>query len=212
MKKRMIGALLALVMTIGVLAGCGGPSKLNKEEDFDVYKDGKLVQELGGEYYGCSIDELGAPSLLNGPMDDLNFVQEDSLIGAETKRGIKLGSTLEDICEVYSGEEIVLMKIFFEDRNKDTIYESGRFRDLLTKYETEIEEADNIVLSFNYYEKDGKWLENEELSGRDAVGEYEGKMVTQEYNRYAVILALLEGEVSMIDIYNNWNVWVSTEQ
>ncbi len=211
MKKRMIGALLALVMTIGVLAGCGGPGKLNKEEDFDVYKDGKLVQELGDEYYGCLIDELGAPSLLNGPMDDLNFVQEDSLIGAETKRGIKLGSTLEDICEVYSGDEIAYMEIS-KEKFEDTIYESGRFRDLLTKYETEIEEADRIKLSFNYYEKDGKWVENEELSGRDALREYEGKMVTQEYNRYALILVLLEGEVSMISIYNNWNVWVSTEQ
>ena len=204
MKKRMIGALLALAMAIGILAGCGGPGKLNKEEDFDVYKDGKLVQELGDEYYGCLIDELGAPSLLNGPMDDLNFVKEDSLIGAETKRGIKLGSTLEDICEVYSGDEIVLMKIFFEDRNKDTIYERGKFRDLLVKYETELKEEDGYWIFFEYYEKDGKWIESEECFGYEEMIEHDREANVQDYARYTISFCIVEGKVYYISINNNW--------
>ena len=43
MEKRMIGALLALAMTIGVLAGCGGPGKLDIDEEFDMYDGGKPV-------------------------------------------------------------------------------------------------------------------------------------------------------------------------
>ena len=202
MKKRIVGALLALAMTIGVLAGCGGPSKLNKEEDFDVYKDGQLVQELGNEYHRCSITPDHV-SLFSGSVDDLNIVREDSLIGAETRRGIKLGSTLEDVCEVYSGDEIVLMEIFFEDRNKDTIYERGKFRDLLVKYETELKEEDGYWISFEYYEKDGKRIGREEYISYKKNMEDDREANAQDYAEYTIRFCIVEGKVYHISISKN---------
>ena len=69
MKKRMIGALLALAMTIGVLAGCGGPEMLDIDEDFDIYDGEKLVGDMERGVYGNSY--------LDGDRDGIIIIKEE---------------------------------------------------------------------------------------------------------------------------------------
>ena len=87
--KRIIAMLLA-VAVLACCAGCGesggGAATTMTEEDFCAYENGKVV-------YNPITDDAIVP--LHGFTDT-----------EETKRGIHIGSTLEDLEKAYAGENV----------------------------------------------------------------------------------------------------------
>lgn len=214
MKKRMIGALLALAMTIGVLAGCGGPEMLDIDEDFDIYDGEKLVGDMERGVYGNSY--------LDGDRDGIIIIKEEKGNSKfyeyseeyQTRRGIKVGSSLEDIFNAYSGEEIVNLSISpnnYEEmlgEGQISIYKYGKLKELREEYQREIkameEDGGDIQLIFGFYANDEEEKSLAYPSSKERGGEGKDiqELADEGYKMYLLYFIIEKGKVVSISFMN----------
>ena len=217
MKKRIVGALLALVMTIGVLAGCGGPEMLDIDEDFDIYDGEKLVGDMEKGVYGNSYlngdgEEI---TIIKGDKEDMgNYTYHEYSEEYQTRRGIKVGSSLEDIFNAYSGEDIVRIHISpnnYEEmlgEGELSISRYGKLKELREEYQREIkameEDGGDIYLTFGFYANDEekKSLAYPNSKERGGEGGDMEKLEDEGYEMYLLDFAIEKGKVVSIVFKN----------
>ncbi len=80
--KRILSGVLALLILLLAITGCSPNNKLLSEEDFNVYRDGKLFMDI------------------NDVKNKSIYLDPDS----ETFRGLKLNDTVTKVKELYGNE------------------------------------------------------------------------------------------------------------
>ena len=82
--KRILSGVLALLILLLAITGCSPNNKLLSEEDFNVYRDGKLFMDI------------------NDVKNKSIYLDPDS----ETFRGLKLNDTVTKVKELYGNETV----------------------------------------------------------------------------------------------------------
>ena len=131
--KKVSLTLVVLLLCVAALSGCG-KTEMTKEE-FDLYKGDELVKEL----------EFG---------DNVAIEEGSEYEGCNTKRGIGLGSTLEEVYQAYKDMDIT--GIYRLDDVNDERFLDSTLQEFYDQREEHGEGTYN--LEFAYYEQDGKWV------------------------------------------------------
>ncbi len=114
MKKKIIAGLLALVSIVCLLAGCGGPGKVNgnvKDEDFYLYAGTNVLSDDFPEKGEERVEYL--------------IFEGETYEEFNTSKGIGLGSTLEEVYEGYKDfgtPEIAVDRKEIEGLTLETLY------------------------------------------------------------------------------------------
>ena len=169
--KKVSLTLVVLLLCVAALSGCG-KTEMTKEE-FDLYKGDELVKEL----------EFG---------DDIAIEEGSEYEDCNTKRGIGLGSTLEEVYQAYKDMDITGI-YRLDDVNDERFLDST----LQEFYDQREEHGEGTYeLAFNYYEQDGKWVKAQ--FGTDNRYLEEEFDLKKEVNSYLLSIHMKEGEVIMI--------------
>ena len=171
--KRIVAMLLALA-ALACCAGCGasggGATTTMTEEDFYVYENGEVVY-----------NPITDPEELPGKA----FTDTE-----ETKRGIHIGSTFEDVEEAYAGE---IGACSFKDKDGYTYMrlEPGALK---------TEDVFSIMLAY-FWDKEGnlKMVDREHLNVKELGN---GEYIWISFNTYVLDKDQM-GKVSSIDIMKN---------
>ena len=169
--KKVSLTLVVLLLCVAALSGCG-KTEMTKEE-FDLYKGDELVKEL----------EFG---------DNVAIEEGSEYEGCNTKRGIGLGSTLEEVYQAYKDMDI--MPIYQIDDFSDQQFLDSTLQEFYDQREEHGEGT--YELAFNYYEQDGKWVKAQ--FGTDNRYLEEEFDLKKEVNSYLLSIHMIEGEVIMI--------------
>lgn len=164
--KKMICLALCLL-----LAGCSGaaaPAEPLTEEDFAIYEKGKLVSTVED---AVEADEYGDRLFSCRTMAEETFPGRE----LETKRGIKIGSTLQDLAKSYSGMTVEYYLISGGTEGETEEYKENVVIDDFVKrfgeYKTEV-----YQLSLNRNLVDGRLMEDAEYE------EYQDQKIKETLN------------------------------
>ncbi len=99
MKK--LGILLFCLILVIAISGCSGNSKVLQTEEYDVYENGELFIEVKGQ--------SGAYNFLTDAEYNGTILGEYKGHVFSTKRGIIIGSTIEEVIKQYKGTPYFLL-------------------------------------------------------------------------------------------------------
>ncbi len=187
--KSICFIIISLILAVS-LAGCSGTSETLEPDEYCVYKDGKLFLEIPTED-GCSAFELNTESVgYSSQFEGEIFT---------TKRGITIGSSLEDVLTAY------------KDVNWSVTAptEAGFYtkEEFLVMEEDERPKAFNInisteVIGDKYYNpqiyRDEKILEDLGIDLFELVDIRRYESEKYDYQKYGMLIALGGNEVAAL--------------
>lgn len=185
--KKFLCILLSTLLLIA-LVSCGSSKEgemLSSEDEFGVYENGQQVisaLDLKAQYEDDGVFTFSRQGKEDFPGRTL-----------ETKRGIKIGSTLEDVCEAYVGIRVTVsdgaqaLEIngeVAENISVDYFYQNIEKTNM----------GQNYYLGFSAYQIDGEF--SEEKANQWIYGEIEAN----QHETFTMLIYITNGFVSDISL------------